>query len=166
MSSPERALLWRPTCRGQFFNPAEARPKAGTTLLKIFFGWPMVGAGGRPCVNARKWHEAFLNRRLRMDFDHAIAAHSSWKMKLSKYLAKPDHSLQPKEIAPDDRCDLGKWIVAEGKKFANLPGIRDREKRAYPFSQSRCRDRPPGERRRKGRGGGSPGSKERIRYGI
>lgn len=72
-------------------------------------------------MNARKWHEAFLNRRLRMDFDHAIAAHSSWKMKLSKYLAKPDHSLQPKEIAPDDRCDLGKWIVAEGKKFANLP---------------------------------------------
>ncbi len=56
-----------------------------------------------------------------MDFDEAIAAHSVWKKKLSKYLANPDHSLHPEEIAPDDRCELGKWIAAEGKKHAKLP---------------------------------------------
>ena len=56
-----------------------------------------------------------------MEFDQAIAAHASWKSKLSKYLANPDGSLQPTEIAKDDRCELGKWIAGEGKKFANLP---------------------------------------------
>jgi len=56
-----------------------------------------------------------------MDFDQAIAAHSAWKGKLSKYLQNPDRSLQPTEIAVDDRCDLGKWIAGEGKKFAKLP---------------------------------------------
>lgn len=56
-----------------------------------------------------------------MEFDKAIAAHAAWKSKLSKYLAKPDQSLQPAEIAVDDRCELGKWIVGEGKRFAKLP---------------------------------------------
>ena len=56
-----------------------------------------------------------------MDFDHAISAHSAWKGKLAKYLEHPDHSLQAAEIALDDHCELGKWIVGEGKQFANLP---------------------------------------------
>jgi hypothetical protein len=55
-----------------------------------------------------------------MDFDQAIAAHVAWKGKLSKYLAKPDQSLQPSEIGLDNRCDLGKWIAGEGQKFASL----------------------------------------------
>jgi hypothetical protein len=56
-----------------------------------------------------------------MDFDHAIAAHAAWKNKLAKYLKTPDHSLQPSEVALENRCDLGKWIDGEGKKFAKLP---------------------------------------------
>lgn len=56
-----------------------------------------------------------------MDFDHAVAAHSSWKQKLSKYLQKPDHSLDPSEVARDNQCDLGKWLAGEGKKFARHP---------------------------------------------
>jgi methyl-accepting chemotaxis protein len=59
-----------------------------------------------------------------MDFDHAIAAHASWKAKLAKYLKSPDHSLQPAEIALDNQCELGKWIAGEGKKFANLEEYR------------------------------------------
>ena len=55
-----------------------------------------------------------------MDFDQAIAAHAAWKNKLSKYLANPDQSLQPAEIALDNRCELGKWIAGEGQKFASL----------------------------------------------
>jgi len=56
-----------------------------------------------------------------MDFDHAIAAHSSWKSKLDGYLKNPDHSLKPAEVGLDDHCDLGKWIVGEGKQFSKLP---------------------------------------------
>jgi chemoreceptor zinc-binding protein len=55
-----------------------------------------------------------------MDFDHAIAAHSDWKRKLSKYLANPDHSLKPEEVGLDNRCELGKWLVGEGKQFAKF----------------------------------------------
>ncbi len=33
-----------------------------------------------------------------MDFDGAIAAHSSWKMKLSLYLKHPDGSLNVLEV--------------------------------------------------------------------
>ena len=56
-----------------------------------------------------------------MDFDHAISAHSNWKGKLRAYLAKPDRSLSPSEIAQDNKCDLGKWIHGEGAVHANLP---------------------------------------------
>ena len=56
-----------------------------------------------------------------MDFDHAISAHSSWKLKLRTYLAKPDHSLKAADIAQDGNCELGKWIVGEGRAFASLP---------------------------------------------
>lgn len=56
-----------------------------------------------------------------MDFDKAIAAHSQWKGKLSTYLRKPDHSLQPTDVSADNKCDLGKWIVADGAKLATDP---------------------------------------------
>jgi methyl-accepting chemotaxis protein len=56
-----------------------------------------------------------------MDFDKAIAAHSQWKSKLSTYLRKPDKSLQPNEVSADNKCDLGKWIVADGAKLASDP---------------------------------------------
>jgi hypothetical protein len=56
-----------------------------------------------------------------MDFDHAIAAHSSWKQKLSNYLREPDRSLDPSEVSSDSRCDLGKWLAGEGKKFMRHP---------------------------------------------
>jgi hypothetical protein len=56
-----------------------------------------------------------------MDFDQAIAAHSQWKQKLSIYLQKPDRSLNHSEVSADNRCDLGKWLAGEGKKFAHLP---------------------------------------------
>ncbi|HEX7673533.1 MAG TPA: CZB domain-containing protein [Bdellovibrio sp.] len=59
-----------------------------------------------------------------MDFDEAIRAHSSWKMKLSAYLRKPDGSLKPDEIQQDHKCDLGKWIHGEGSKFSSLPEFK------------------------------------------
>ena len=56
-----------------------------------------------------------------MNFDDAIQAHSSWKLKLSTYLRKPDGSLKSSDIRPDNKCKLGQWLHGEGRKFANLP---------------------------------------------
>ena len=39
-----------------------------------------------------------------MNFDDAIKAHSAWKTKLAQYLHSPDGSLNPEEIAPDNKC--------------------------------------------------------------
>lgn len=56
-----------------------------------------------------------------MDFDQAIAAHSSWKQKLRSYLAKPDRSLSAVDVEHADKCDLGRWIAGEGAKYGSLP---------------------------------------------
>lgn len=51
------------------------------------------------------------------DFEAAIAAHIDWKMKLLKYLEKPDGSLQHQNVCLDNACALGKWLYGDGKKF-------------------------------------------------
>jgi hypothetical protein len=56
-----------------------------------------------------------------MNFDNAIAAHSSWKRKLAAYVQKPDRSLNAAEIGKDNQCELGKWIVDLGAQFSTLP---------------------------------------------
>jgi Chemoreceptor zinc-binding domain len=56
-----------------------------------------------------------------MNFDDAVKAHSDWKMKLTKYINHPDHSLKPAEVRVDNRCTLGQWIYGEGTKHAALP---------------------------------------------
>jgi methyl-accepting chemotaxis protein len=56
---------------------------------------------------------------MNMDFDQAIMCHTQWKSKLAAYIAKPDKSLDAAAVAQDDRCDLGKWIHGEGRKYAN-----------------------------------------------
>lgn len=53
-----------------------------------------------------------------MNFDEAIQAHSAWKMKLASYLRRPDGSLDPAIIRPDNRCALGQWLHGEGAKHA------------------------------------------------
>lgn len=56
-----------------------------------------------------------------MNFDQAIAAHGAWKQKLASYLVKPDGSLKPNEISPDNKCPLGQWIHGEGVQHSKLP---------------------------------------------
>jgi len=55
-----------------------------------------------------------------MNFDEAITIHADWKRKLSTYLRKPDGTLHPSEVALDNKCELGKWIAGEGRKFSQL----------------------------------------------
>ena len=52
-----------------------------------------------------------------MNFNQAIAAHATWKRKLAAYVAAPDHSLKASEVRATNKCELGKWIAGEGRKF-------------------------------------------------
>lgn len=54
------------------------------------------------------------------DFNAAISAHIDWKMKLSKYLQKPDGSLDHNKVCLDNACVLGKWIYGDGQSFATI----------------------------------------------
>lgn len=55
-----------------------------------------------------------------MNFDDAIQAHASWKMKLSTYIKNPDDSINPDVICKDDLCALGKWIHGEGSSNSSV----------------------------------------------
>ena len=55
-----------------------------------------------------------------MNFDDAIKAHAEWRLKLSRYLQHPDHSLKPSEVGLDNKCALGQWIYGEGSKHSSL----------------------------------------------
>lgn len=50
------------------------------------------------------------------DFNAAIMAHIDWKMKLTKYLDRPDGSLDHRKVCLDNACVLGKWIYGDGLK--------------------------------------------------
>jgi hypothetical protein len=56
-----------------------------------------------------------------MDFNQAIQAHVEWKMKLSAYIHKPDHSLDASTVGGDGNCVLGKWLRGEGVRYAGAP---------------------------------------------
>ncbi|MGA7340103.1 MAG: CZB domain-containing protein [Terracidiphilus sp.] len=56
-----------------------------------------------------------------MNLNEAVSAHTNWKMKLKAYIAKPDRSLNPAVVSDDKVCDLGKWLIGEGRKHSSLP---------------------------------------------
>lgn len=58
-----------------------------------------------------------------MDYDQAIRAHANWKTRLRNYIQNPDRSLSASEVARDDVCDLGRWILGHGQSHATLPAF-------------------------------------------
>jgi Chemoreceptor zinc-binding domain len=56
-----------------------------------------------------------------MDFDQAVSAHTKWKRKLRRYVAKHDGSLRPGDVSLDHECVLGQWIYAEGAAYSSMP---------------------------------------------
>jgi hypothetical protein len=56
-----------------------------------------------------------------MNLNDALTAHRAWKTKLNTYIAKPDGSLKPADVEPDNRCELGKWIHGDGSAHRALP---------------------------------------------
>lgn len=59
-----------------------------------------------------------------MNLDDASRVHVEWKIKLSRYLSNPDGSLKAAEVAQEDRCELGKWILGEGMKHSQIEIFR------------------------------------------
>ncbi|MCM2322220.1 MAG: methyl-accepting chemotaxis protein [Oligoflexia bacterium] len=55
-----------------------------------------------------------------LDFDGALSAHTDWKIKLVKYLANPDRSIDPNTVGRDDQCALGKWLYSDGRAYESL----------------------------------------------
>ena len=55
-----------------------------------------------------------------MNFDRAIAAHTAWKKEFKAHLTKRDGSLQPSDIACDDKCPLGQLIHDQGASYSLL----------------------------------------------
>jgi methyl-accepting chemotaxis protein len=56
-----------------------------------------------------------------VNFDEAIAAHLQWRTRLSCYVAQPDRSLSAADVILTDRCELGRWIGGEGKRYGGIP---------------------------------------------
>lgn len=57
-----------------------------------------------------------------MDFDGAVKAHSNWMLRLFCYAkGTSKEKLDPKTIAKDNVCDLGKWLYGDGRKYAGEP---------------------------------------------
>ncbi|MDD2885386.1 MAG: CZB domain-containing protein [Dechloromonas sp.] len=53
-----------------------------------------------------------------LDFQKWIAAHRNWRHRLLTYIdGLSTEELDEKIISCDDRCDLGKWIHGNGRRF-------------------------------------------------
>lgn len=66
------------------------------------------------------------------DFAAAAKAHIDWKMKLSKYMEKPDGSLDHKHVCKDNACKLGLWIYNEGQSYRpQNPSLFDQLKKSH-----------------------------------
>lgn len=56
-----------------------------------------------------------------MDLDRAISSHTSWKIRLLRYMDKPDGSINANAIENHHACELGGWIYGPASKYKNLP---------------------------------------------
>lgn len=61
-----------------------------------------------------------------MDFDDAIAAHVTWKVRLSQFVeGTRTERISSSDVERDNLCDLGKWIHGEGAAFKAAPHYQD-----------------------------------------
>ena len=56
-----------------------------------------------------------------MEVMQAISAHIKFTRMVSSYVLRPDRSLEPSQVGASDRCDLGKWINGEGRRYSEMP---------------------------------------------
>lgn len=55
-----------------------------------------------------------------MDFQNALNTHTKWKVRICACI-EGQETLDPVQVAEDNRCDLGKWIYGDGCKYSSLP---------------------------------------------
>lgn len=55
-----------------------------------------------------------------MNFEDAIQAHGSWKLKLATYIRKPDGKYKATDVERDNVCELGCWLHGDGRRLASL----------------------------------------------
>ncbi|NDI87602.1 CZB domain-containing protein [Undibacterium crateris] len=54
----------------------------------------------------------------KLDIESAMIAHENWKIRLVTFLdGKSTEEMRPELICFDDRCDLGKWLHGDAKKY-------------------------------------------------
>ncbi|MCX7192824.1 MAG: CZB domain-containing protein, partial [Proteobacteria bacterium] len=60
-----------------------------------------------------------------LNFKTALEAHIKWKQRLKGVIdGSGTEVLDPRVVARDDQCALGKWIYTEGQaQFGNQPGF-------------------------------------------
>jgi hypothetical protein len=54
-------------------------------------------------------------------FEEAVAVHIAWKSRIRDHVAGRGKPLNASDIDRDDLCDLGGWLMGEGKVYASLP---------------------------------------------
>lgn len=62
-----------------------------------------------------------------MDHREALHAHVAWYADLSDRLAKGE-TVDAEEVARDDLCEMGRWLLAEGVAHADLPEFQEFKK--------------------------------------
>ncbi len=56
-----------------------------------------------------------------MKLDDAITAHLAWRQRLRKYVEDPaSEKLDHAKVSCDNCCELGKWLLGDGRRYAGL----------------------------------------------
>ena len=72
-----------------------------------------------------------------MNIDDAIRAHSSWKIKLSRYLSGHGEDIDISKLSVDNVCDLGQWIHSNDSvlsRYENLNKLREEHKKFHKIA--------------------------------
>ncbi len=61
-----------------------------------------------------------------MNFDNIIKSHVEWKIKLRSYInGNSKEKLDVSKAESDKDCELGQWILNEGKKYNDNPTCQE-----------------------------------------
>jgi len=74
---------------------------------------------------------------VKFSFSQAVEAHTKWKSRLVNFVGGlSNEQLDPKVVACDDKCDLGKWIYGDAQKHSRLTEYRDLREAHATFHKS------------------------------
>lgn len=80
------------------------------TALIDWWGWDLMASSSE--------REKSSLDRVASEIDTGAEHHKAWMERLLNYLARPDGSLSVSIVRSDSNCELGKWLLGEGSRFA------------------------------------------------